>query len=46
MRIIHFYVNLFIKSEALVMTVVVVVVVVVLWFNIPVNIYGHVETVS
>ena len=47
MRIIHFYVNLFIESEALVMTgVVVVVVVVVLWFNVPVNIYGHVETVS
>ena len=45
MRIIHFYVNLFIKSEALVMTGVVVVVVV-LWFNVPVNIYGHVETVS
>ena len=46
MRIIHFYVNIFIESEALVMTVVVVVVVVVLWFNVPVNIYGHVETVS
>ena len=43
MRIIHFYVNLFIESEALVMTVVVVVV---LWFNVPVNIYGHVETVG
>ena len=43
MRIIHFYVNLFIESEALVMTGVVVVV---LLFNIPVNIYGHVETVS
>ena len=46
MRIIHFYVNLFIESEALVMTGVVVVIVVVLWFNTPVNIYGHVETVS
>ena len=49
MRIIHFYVNIFIESEALVMTgvvVVVIVVVVVLWFNIPVNIYGLVETVS
>ena len=46
MRIIHFYVNLFIESEALVMTGGVVVVVVVLWFNVPVNIYGHVETVS
>ena len=45
MRIIHFYVNLFIESEALVMTGVVVVVVV-LWFNVPVNVYGHVETVS
>ena len=45
MRIIHFYVNLFIESEALVMTGVVVVVVV-LWFNIPVNIYGHVEAVG
>ena len=44
MRIIHFYVNLFIESETLVMTGVVVVVV--LWFNVPVNIYGHVETVS
>ena len=44
MRIIHFYVNLFIESEALEMTDVVVVVV--LWFNVPVNIYGHVETVS
>ena len=43
MRIIHFYVNLIIESEALVMTVVVVVV---LWFNVSVNIYGHVETVS
>ena len=42
MWIIHFYVNLFIESEALVMTDVVVVVV--LWFNVPVNIYGHVET--
>ena len=45
MRIIHFYVNLFIESEALVMTGVVVAVVV-LWFNVPVNIYSHVETVS
>ena len=45
MRIIHCYVNLFIESEALVMTGVVVVVVV-LWFNVPVDIYGHVETVS
>ena len=43
MRIIHFYVNLFIESEALIMTVVVVVM---LWFNVPVNIYGHVETVG
>ena len=42
MRIIHVCVNLFIESGALVMTVVVVV----LWFNVPVNIYGHVETVS
>ena len=41
MRIIHFYVNLCIESEALVMTGVVV-----LWFNVSVNIYGHVETVS
>ena len=41
MRIIHFYVNIFIESEALVMTGVVV-----LWFNVPVNIYGHIETVS
>ena len=45
MRIIHFYVNLFIESEALIMTGGVVVVVV-LWFNVPINIYGHVETVS
>ena len=44
MRIIHFYVNIFIESEALVMTGVVVVVV--SWFKVPVNIYGHVETVS
>ena len=43
MRIIHFNVNLLIESEGLVMTGVVVVV---LWFNVPVNIYGHVETVS
>ena len=43
MRTIHFCVNLFIESGALVMTVVVVAV---LWFNVPVNIYGHVETVS
>ena len=43
MQLIHFYVNLFIESEALVMTGVVVVV---FWFNVPVNIYGHVETVS
>ena len=38
MRIIHFYVNIFIESEALVMTgvvVFVVVVVVVLWFKHP-----------
>ena len=41
MRISHFYVNLFIESEPLVMTGVVV-----LWFNVPVNIHGHVETVS
>ena len=41
MRIIHFCDNLFIESGALVMTAVVVV-----WFNVPVNIYGHVETVS
>ena len=46
MRIIQFFDNLFIESGALVMAVVVVVVVVVLWFNVPVNIYGHVETVS
>ena len=46
MRIINFYVNIFIESEALVMTGVVVVVGVVLWFNVPVNIYGHVEMVS
>ena len=52
MHIIHFYVNLFIESEALVMTGDVVVVLLlllfcaVLWFNVPVNIYGHVETVS
>ena len=44
MRIINFYVNIFIESEALVMTGGVVVVV--LWFNVPVNIYGHVEMVS
>ena len=44
MRIIHFYVNLFIESEALVMTGVVVVLVA-LWFNVPVNISGHVEMV-
>ena len=44
MRIIQFCDNLFIESGALVMTAVVVVVV--LWFNVPVNIYGHVETVS
>ena len=43
MRIIHFYVNIFIESEALVMTSVFVVV---LWFNVPVNIYSHVETAS
>ena len=40
-QIIYNCVNLFIESGALVM-----IVVVVLWFNVPVNIYGHVETVS
>ena len=38
----YFCVNLFIESGALVMTAVDAVVVV-LWFNVPVNIYGHFE---
>ena len=41
MWVIHFCVNLCIESGSLEM-----IVVVVLWVNVPVNIYGHVETVS